>query len=123
MLIPHSSIRIPVGQFRLKTYRIERVALRNPIIAEVDGRPTQISKAWRLTITGGPFRVRNAPAMIWIDDRMIGMGLESPDLKSISVLVFDDALLRNGASIALSYGEKDPGRTELPEKVNRLASR
>ncbi|HEY6333131.1 MAG TPA: hypothetical protein VI756_27660 [Blastocatellia bacterium] len=114
---------IPIGVFRLKSYRIEEVTLREPIRAEVDRIATQIDKAWKVSVTGGPFRVRDAAAVIWIDGKLIGFGLESQDLKSISVLVFDRSLLRNGATIALSYGENDPARTELPETINVSTAR
>jgi len=123
VLLAEGKNTVPAGQFRLKTYRIEEVALRNPIRAEIDGQPAQINRAWRFTITGGPFRMRDAAAIIWIDDKPVGFGIEGPHLDSISVLVFDRTLMRNGASIALSYGENDPGRTELPEKINLSSSR
>jgi hypothetical protein len=122
VLLAEGKSAVPTGQFGLKTYRIEEVTLRTAIRAEVDGQPTQITKAWRLSITGGPFRVRNAAPIIWIDDKPVGFGMEAPDLKSISVLVFDRTLLHNGASLALSYGENDPGRTSLPEKINISAT-
>ena len=108
---------VPTGQLRLKSYRIEEVALRNPISVEIDGLPAQMNKAWRLTITGGPFRVRDATAIIWIDGKPVGFGTYSPDLNSISVLIFDETLLHNGSTIELGYGARDPGRTELPEKI------
>jgi hypothetical protein len=106
-----------IGTLALRTYRIEEVTLRNPVRAEADGLPTQIDKAWRVTITGGPFRVRDAAAIIWIDDKPVGFGLEGPDLKSMSVVIFDESLLRNGASISLSYDERDDNRTVLPERI------
>jgi hypothetical protein len=55
--------------------------------------------------------------MIWIDNVLLGYGVESVDLKKITVITFDRSLLRDGAPIALSYGENDPARTELPERL------
>lgn len=113
----------PVGSLRVKTYRIEEITLANPLHAEIDGRPAQVEEAWRISITGGPFRVRNAAPMIWIDDTLIGIGLESPDLKSISVVVFDRSLIKNGSSVSLSYGENDPARTAVPDKIELARTR
>jgi hypothetical protein len=122
VLVAEGTNTIATGLLRLKTYRVEEITPRKPIRAEVDGKATQIDKAWRLTITGGPFRVRDAAPIIWIDDRAAGYGLESPDRKGLSVIVFDRARLRKGASISLSYGENDPSRTLLPEKLNISSS-
>ncbi|HYL99073.1 MAG TPA: hypothetical protein VEZ90_08980 [Blastocatellia bacterium] len=123
VLLAEGKNTIATGALRLRTYRIEEVTLRNAVRAEVDGKATELDKAWRLTVTGGPFRIGDAAAIIWIDNNKVGCGLESPDRKSVSVIVFDRALLGKGASISLSYGENDPNRTVLPERLDISPSR
>lgn len=117
VLLAQGNNTIPVGPFKLRTYRIDEVTPASPLHGEIDGQSVSIEKAWRITILGGPFRVRDAAPMIFIDDKLVGVALEGPDLKSMSVLVFDGSLIRTGASISVGYGENDPSRTALPEKI------
>jgi len=107
----------PTGELNLKSYVLEELRLTQPLEVEIRGERTQIDRGWRLSITGGPFTVRAMPAIVWVADKAVGIGIESPDLKRISVIIFDRELLRDGAPIALSYGEHDPQRTELPERL------
>jgi len=105
------------GQFNLKTYRVEEISLQKNVAVEMQGKLVNVDRAWRITVTGGPFPVRALPAVIWIGDVPIGDGVENERLTEISVLVFDRSLLREGAAIALSYGENKNSREELPEKL------
>lgn len=107
----------PVGEMGLKTYTLEEITLAQPLRIELNGLKTNVTSGWRLTLIGGPFPVRAMPAMIWADKQLLGYGVESPDLNRISVVTFDRSLLKEGAVIALSYGENDPSRTELPERL------
>jgi hypothetical protein len=107
----------PAGDLKLRSYLVEEVTLARPLQVEISGLKTEVSRGWRVTITGGPFVVRAMPAMVWIDDVLLGYGVESADLQKISVITFDRSLLRDGAAIALSYGENDPSRSELPERL------
>jgi len=107
----------PAGELKLRSYLIEEITLARPLQVEIGTLKTEVSRGWRLTITGGPFVVRAMPAMVWIDNVLLGYGVESTDLQKISVITFDRSLLRDGAAIALSYGENDPARTELPERL------
>lgn len=107
----------PAGELGLRSYLVEEVTLARPLQVEIAGLKSEVSRGWRLTITGGPFVVRAMPAMIWIDNVLLGYGVESVDLQKITVITFDRSLLRDGAAIALSYGESDPARTELPERL------
>ncbi|HEV2764381.1 MAG TPA: hypothetical protein VGV38_15480 [Pyrinomonadaceae bacterium] len=108
-----------VGPFKARTFRVEEVNLPRPVRAEVGGRPTEVSKAFRVTIVGGPFPVRALPPVIWVDDVAVGFGVESEDLTEITAVTFDRAVLREGASLYLSYGSKEDkeDRTRLPEKL------
>lgn len=108
------------GKYRVANFRVEEVALPRIIEVEVRGQKIQASSAFRLSITGGPFPVRALPPIIWIDDTAIGYGVENEDLNTITVITFDPSLLREGATIYLSYGNKEDrkDRTALPEKLN-----
>lgn len=107
------------GPFKARTFRVEEVNLPRPVRAEVGGRQTEVSKAFRVTIIGGPFPVRALPAVVWVDDVAVGYGVESEDLTEITAVTFDRSLLREGASLYLSYGSKEEkeDRTRLPETL------
>jgi hypothetical protein len=109
-----------VGPHKIASYRIEQVNLPRPVEAEVGGKRVQAVEAFRLTIIGGPFHVRALPPVIWVDDVAVGYGVENEQLTAITVVTFDRSLLREGASIYLSYGDKEDkeDRVELPEKLS-----
>ena len=108
-----------VGKFKVTTYRVEEIALPRASEVEINGKNVQVSKAFRLTIIGGPFEVRALPPVVWLDDVAVGYGVENEDLDAITAVTFDASLLREGASIYLSYGDKKnkEDRVELPEKL------
>lgn len=116
-IIAEGRNRTPVGQFKLKTYRVEEISLPKSMPVERQGKLVNVDRAWRVTITGGPFPVRALPPVIWIGDVAIGNGVENEQLSEVSVLVLDRSVLREGAAIALSYGESKQNRDELPEKL------
>ncbi|MDT7605212.1 MAG: hypothetical protein QOF61_3209 [Acidobacteriota bacterium] len=109
----------PKGLHKLRSYRVEEVALPHITNVELKGQHVPVTKAFRVTITGGPFAVRALPPVIWLDDVAIGYGIESEDLDAITVVTYDESLLRDGATIYLSYGDKEnkQERTALPEKL------
>jgi hypothetical protein len=107
------------GKFKVKNYRVEELTLPAAVTAEVGGKRAEVSRAFRVTVTGGPFPVRALPAVVWIDDEAVGYGVESEDLDAITVVTFDASLLREGATLYLSYGDKEKkeDRSALPEKL------
>lgn len=109
----------PTGALKLRSYRVEEVALPRFTEVEVRGQKVAVVKAFRVTVTGGPFAVRALPPVIWVGDVALGYGVESEDLTEITVVTFDESLLRDGASLYLSYGDKKSRekRTALPEKL------
>lgn len=108
----------PSGKLQLRGYVLEAVQLPKPVTTEIDGIMSATRRAWRLTVKGGPFPVRSMPAIVWLDDTVAGLGVESPDLMSISVMIFNRNALREGAAIAVSYGVADDSRSELAEKLS-----
>ena len=47
----------------------------------------------------------------------VGYGVENERLSEITAVTFDRTLLREGGTIALSYGQDKQGRVNLPEKL------
>jgi hypothetical protein len=65
------------------------------------------------------------PPVIWIDDVAVGYGVESEDLDAITAVTFDESLVREGATLYVSYGDKEKkeDRTALPEKLKLNANK
>jgi oligoribonuclease (3'-5' exoribonuclease) len=61
--------------------------------------------------------------VIWLDDQMVGYGVENEQLSEITAITLDRELLREGATISLSYGEDKQGRVKLPEKLKLSGAR
>jgi hypothetical protein len=108
-----------VGKFKVARYRVEEVALPRAQEVEIRGEKLQATKAFRVTLIGGPFPVRAKPPVIWIDDVAVGYGVENEDLTEITVVTYDPALLREAATLYLSYGDKKnkDERVAVPEKL------
>jgi hypothetical protein len=109
----------PRGLFKLRSYRVEEVALPRITNVDVRGQRAAVTKAFRVTITGGPFAVRALPPVVWVDDVALGYGIESEDLDAITVVTYDEAALKDGATLYLSYGDREnkKERAALPEKL------
>lgn len=124
-VIAESNAPAAAGKLKVKNYRVEELTLPAPVSVEVGGRRVEVSRAFRVTVTGGPFPVRALPAVVWIDDEAVGFGVESEDLDRITAVTFDGSLLREGATLYVSYGDKEnkEGRTALPEKLKLNANK
>src|SRR5688500_12538678 len=124
-VIAESNAPRAAGRFKVKNYRVEELTLPRPVSVEVGGRRVQTARAFRVTVTGGPFPVRALPPVIWLGDTAVGFGVESEDLDAITAVTFDASLLREGATVYLSYGDKEnkQDRTALPEKLKLGANR
>lgn len=111
----------PTSDLKLTGYRIEEVNLPRSITIQAGDQPTVVNTAWRVTITGGPFPVRAMPAVLWIDDRVVGYGIEDETLSEITAITFDRSLIHDGAVISLSYGESKDDRRRLTQKLQLKA--
>jgi oligoribonuclease (3'-5' exoribonuclease) len=69
-------------------------------------------------VTGGPFQVRALPPVIWVDGVAVGVAQENERLTELTVITFDLAVLREGGTIAVSYGMDSEDRSELVEKLS-----
>jgi len=101
------------GNLKLTGYRVEEVQLPRSVNAVVRGQQIVTDKAWRVSVTGGPFRVRTMPAVIWIDDQVAGYGIENETLSQITAVLFDSSLIHQDGVVSLSYGEYEEGRVRL----------
>ena len=124
-VIAESNAAVPAGKLKVKNYRVEELQLPAPATVEVKGKRVEVSRAFRVTVTGGPFPVRAMPAVVWVDDEAVGYGVESEDLDAITAVTFDASLLQEGATLYVSYGDKEnkEGRTALPEKLKLNANK
>lgn len=62
------------------------------------------STIYRVTITAGPYVVRDMPAIISADGRALGVATESVDLSSLVLHTTDAAVTTPGTTVALTYG-------------------
>ncbi len=116
-LLFHGEKAARLGASEVTAYRLEEIDLLQPWKTKVKGKEIWANKAWRITITGGPFHARAMPLVVWIGNSIFGYGQESIDSSSISAVTFDNSKLIEGATIAISYGESGP-RTVLLEKLS-----
>jgi oligoribonuclease (3'-5' exoribonuclease) len=66
-------------------------------------------------VQGGPFPVRALPAVVWIDDEIVGNGIENETLSQVTAITFDSSLIREGGVVSVSYGEDKETRRKLPQ--------
>ena len=59
----------------------------------------------------------NVIAVIWIDDQIVGNGIENETLSQITAITFDGSLIREGGVISLSYGEDKEGRVRINQRL------
>ena len=107
----------PNGALGLTGYRVEEVQLPRSLTMEIKGRQVAVDKAWRVTVTGGPFPVRALPAVIWIDDEIVGNGIENETLSQVTAITFDSSLIREGGVVSISYGEDKDTRVRLSQRL------
>lgn len=107
----------PIGDLRLTGYRVEEVSLPQNLNVEIRGQQVSVDKAWRVTVQGGPFPVRALPAVVWIDDQVVGNGIENETLSQITAITFDSSVIRDGGLVSISYGEDKESRRKFPQAL------
>lgn len=116
-LISEAKSARPNSDLRLTGYRIEEVSLPQNLNVEIRGQQVAVDKAWRVTVQGGPFPVRALPAVIWIDDQIVGNGIENETLSQITAITFDSSLIHEGGVVSISYGEDKESRRKHPQAL------
>jgi hypothetical protein len=97
-------------------YVIEDVPLDAPTTVVVGGQAQQASSVLRISISGA-FQVRDAAAIVSVNSRPLGVGLESTDLSTLVAFTFDRSVLANGATLAYAYGLPGSARSEWSAPV------
>jgi hypothetical protein len=116
-LISETKAARPSTDLKLTGYRVEEVRLPRNLTVEVRGQQVVADKAWRVTVQGGPFPVRALPAVVWIDDEIVGNGVENETLSQVTAITFDSSLIREGGVVSISYGEDKDMRRKLPQGI------
>lgn len=116
-LISEAKSARPNGDLRLTGYRVEEVSLPQNLNVEIRGQQVAVAKAWRVTVQGGPFPVRALPAVVWIDDQIVGNGIENETLSQITAITFDSSIIREGGVVSISYGEDKASRRKFPQAL------
>ncbi len=116
-LVSEAKSARPTGDLKLTGYRVEELQLPRTMTIDMKGQQVAVDKAWRVTVTGGPFHARALPAVIWVDDQIVGTGIENETLSQITAITFDSSLIREGGVVALSYGEDKDARLRLSQRL------
>lgn len=116
-LISETKAARPSSDLKLTGYRVEEVLLPQNLTVEVRGQQSVVDKAWRVTVQGGPFPVRALPAVVWIDDQIVGNGIENETLSQVTAITFDSSLIREGGVVSISYGEDKETRRKVPQGI------
>jgi hypothetical protein len=57
------------------------------------------------------------PAVIWIDDQIVGHGIENETLSQVTAVTFDPSLIREGGVVSISYGEDKSDRVRFSQQL------
>lgn len=115
-VIAEGTNRTPEGNHRLKSYRVEEIRFSQPTEVEISGRRQAVIRVFRIIVSGESFPVRNERAIVWLDETPLSPAQENPDLTEVTAITADAALLRNGAVIGFSFGERGP-REDVRERL------
>jgi len=107
----------PTSDLKLTGYRVEELQLPRSLTVELRGQQVAVDRAWRVTVQGGPFPVRALPAVIWIDDQIVGNGIENESLSQVTAVTFDSSLIHQGGVVSISYGEDKAARIRLSQGI------
>src|ERR1051325_3129379 len=116
-LVSEAKSARPNGDLRLTGYRVEEVSLPQNVNVEIRGQQVSVDKAWRVSVQGGPFPVRALPAVVWIDDEIVGNGIENENLSQVTAITFDSSVIREGGVVSISYGEDKDSRRKVPQAL------
>ena len=116
-IVSEAKLASPSGDLQLTGYRVEELRLSRSLTVEVQGRQAVVDRAWRITVNGGPFPVRAMPAVIWIDDQIVGNAIENETLSQITAVTFDGSLIREGGEVSISYGDDKSARVKFSPRL------
>jgi len=116
-LVSEARAARPATELKLTGYRVEELRLPQSLTVDLHGQQVAVDKAWRVTVQGGPFPVRALPAVVWIDDQIVGNGIENESLSQITAITFDSSLIHEGGVVSVSYGEDKDARIKVPQGI------
>lgn len=117
-LVAQAEAPRPETALRITGYRVERVTLPEPVGVMIQGKSTEVSEAWHVTVRfGAPLTVRDQAFSLVIDGRWCGFLQEGPDLLSADAVCFDGTLIRNGAALGVTYRSIQIGSGREDEKA------
>lgn len=91
---------------------IEEVPLSAPATVEVRGEQRITDSVYRITISAGPFAVRDAPVIVSLGGQPLCIASETTDLASVVCFTFDQAVVTQGSTMTLAHGLPGQARTE-----------
>jgi len=110
-LIAEAVFAEPATRYEVRSYKIEELSLPHPMTFAIDGETANVTKAWRITIAGGPFPVRAQGYYIWVDDTSLPAKEAAEGLIGF---IIQASTLRDGAKIGVSYGDSIAFRQQFP---------
>ena len=103
-LVAEAQAPAPETALQITGYRVERVTLPGSRRVDIQGRSTEVTEAWHVTVRfAAPLTVRDQAFSLVIDGRWCGFLQEAPDLLSADSVCFDGSLIRNGAALGVTY--------------------
>jgi hypothetical protein len=104
VLVAQAQVKAPETALGITGYRIERVTLPETHSVTIQGRSTEVTEAWHVTVRFAvPLTVRDQAFSLVIDGRWCGFLQEAPDLLSAGTVCFDGTLIRSGAALGVTY--------------------
>jgi hypothetical protein len=110
-LVAEAVFAEPATRYEVRSYKIEELSLPHPMAFSIDGETADVSRAWRITVTGGPFPVRAQGYYIWVDDTSLPAKEAAEGLIGF---IIQASTLREGAKIGVSYGDSIAFRQQFP---------
>jgi hypothetical protein len=103
-LVAQAQAKVPETAMGITGYRVEHVTLPETRSVTIQGRSTEVTEAWHVTVRfAAPLTVRDQAFSLVIDGRWCGFLQEAPDLLSADAVCFDGTLIRNGAALGVTY--------------------
>jgi hypothetical protein len=113
----------PSDRTEVVGYAIERIEFQQPRSVRSVGADKSVvaRQAWRVRVFTKNLAVRSAPVTVWIGDKLVGPGVESPDLASVVAVTTDASLIASGQPVSISYRDRpDPSLTaKEPVKLDK----
>ncbi len=87
---------------------VDDVALRYTVRTRTGSGSRTVRTARRIRITGGPFPYGDARVLVLVDGRSVGEGQVSDSRRTLTVAVFDTALVHDGVVISYQIEPRSP---------------